>query len=195
MRARMGRAFYVPSEYSEKVVREGVAAEVYLVENSRGPIAVGFGGKRAKPDFHFRFGNEEKRKEYIDKFFDRIAERAADKKKRAVEKNAFVHSLKVGSILYSSWGYEQTNIDFYEVIKLVGKKSVMLARIGGAFAEGNLDDASTNAVVAVPGSFIEGKEPKLKRVREFNAISLNSYSNAYLWDGEPKYETAAGYGH
>lgn len=26
-------------------------------------------------------------------------------------------SLSVGQVLYSSWGYDQTNIDFYEVVK------------------------------------------------------------------------------
>ena len=31
----------------------------------------------------------------------------------------FRRSLRVGDILYSSWGWEQTNIDFYQVIRCV----------------------------------------------------------------------------
>lgn len=33
---------------------------------------------------------------------------------------AFRESLRVGDILYSSWGWEQTNIDFYQVIAIRG---------------------------------------------------------------------------
>ena len=32
----------------------------------------------------------------------------------------FRRSLRVGDILYSSWGWEQTNIDFYQVIAIRG---------------------------------------------------------------------------
>ena len=28
--------------------------------------------------------------------------------------------LKVGDVLRSSWGYDQTNVDYYEVVELVG---------------------------------------------------------------------------
>ena len=192
---KMSRAFWAPADYSEKVVREGVEAEVYLVDSERGPIAYGFGGKRSKPDWNYRFGSEENRAKYVDDYLNRMEERAADKKKRAAEKKNFVHTLEVGSLLYSSWGYDQTNVDFYEVVKLVGKKSVMIAKIGSAYAKEESKSHTYNNVVAVPGSFVEGEEPMLKRVREGNNVSLNSYSNAYPWDGEPKYETAWGYGH
>lgn len=36
---------------------------------------------------------------------------------------------KVGDIFVESWGYEQTNVDFYQVIK-VNKASVVLRKIG-----------------------------------------------------------------
>ena len=41
-------------------------------------------------------------------------------------KNTAKHSFKVGDILYSSWGYEQTNIDFYQVAELNGSSMVTL---------------------------------------------------------------------
>lgn len=34
----------------------------------------------------------------------------------------FRRSLRVGDILYSSWGWEQTNIDFYQVIAIRGQR-------------------------------------------------------------------------
>jgi len=195
MRARMSREFYLPREFTDKITREGIEAEVYLVDGSRGPVAYGFGGKRSKPDFQFRFRDEEKRKEYIDDYFDRLGDRLKEKAERAALKRNFKHSLEVGSILYSSWGYDQTNIDYYEVVKLVGKKSVMIAPIGSAYVEVEGSGPSADYVVAVPGSFDKDEEPSLKRVQEGNIVRVNSVANAYPWDGEPKYKTAWGYGH
>ena len=35
----------------------------------------------------------------------------------------------VGDVLYSSWGYEQTNINFYQVTKVVGKRMIEICEI------------------------------------------------------------------
>lgn len=37
--------------------------------------------------------------------------------------------LAVGDVLRASWGYDQTNVDYYEVIELVGKASVKVREI------------------------------------------------------------------
>lgn len=37
--------------------------------------------------------------------------------------------VKVGDIFYMSWGYEQTNVDFFRVEKLRGKKQVILREV------------------------------------------------------------------
>jgi hypothetical protein len=39
------------------------------------------------------------------------------------------HTIQVGDLYYDSWGYEQTNIDFYQVVELRGKTKVVLRRI------------------------------------------------------------------
>ena len=41
---------------------------------------------------------------------------------------------KVGDILYSSWGYDQTNIDFYKVVK-VSEFSVWIQELGKKIVE------------------------------------------------------------
>lgn len=186
---KLSREFYKPSEYSAKIVPKGVKAEIYLVDEKS---AMGFGGKRSKPDFNYLFRSKERRDEYVKEYIEGLVKDAEYKSKRAAEKRNFVHDLKVGSILYSSWGYDQTNIDFYEVVELVGKKSVKILPIGKA-----VESSSTGAdyVVAIPGSFSKEKEPMLKRVSEGNSVRIESFSNAYLWDGKPKYETAFGWGH
>ena len=40
-----------------------------------------------------------------------------------------VAGVKVGDLFYDSWGWEQTNIDFYQVVGLRGKTQVVLKAI------------------------------------------------------------------
>ncbi len=62
--------------------------------------------------------------EEYDKAMERIRQEAERFRRHdeAQEKAAaaFRESLRVGDILYSSWGWEQTNIDFYQVVAIRG---------------------------------------------------------------------------
>ena len=42
-----------------------------------------------------------------------------------------VDGVRVGDIYVVSWGYEQTNVDFYEVVALKGKKTAVVREIAG----------------------------------------------------------------
>lgn len=98
--------------------------------------------------------------------------------------------LKVGDILYSSWGYDQTNIDFYKVIEITKSgKSAKIQSIG--------QKVTRNAgfmceyVIANPAVVSSGKI-LTKRIKEYNGkpyLNLTSYSGAFLWDGQEKYQS------
>ena len=51
---------------------------------------------------------------------------------------------------------------------------------------------SEERVVPAKDNFVG--EPMKKKIGAYG-ISLNSYANASLWDGQPKYQTAYGWGH
>lgn len=116
--------------------------------------------------------------------------------------NKVNHTLKVGDILYSSWGYDQTNISWYQVTQLVGKQSVKIRKIHGKIDSYDMSTVGVDNVIGVKDSFFEptsewdtrGKE-QLKRVTERNGIKLSNYEWAQPWDGEPQQETSLGYGH
>ena len=184
----LSREFYRPKKYTAKIVPKGVLAEVYLVDGVKHPVAVMFGGRRSKPDHHSAYYSEEQRAEAVKIYLDRMIERAADQ----VSEKSFNHTLEVGSILYSSWGYDQTNVDYYEVTEVVGKKSVRIKKIESKKVSTSDDNYKSSAY---PGEFKSEGEGMLKRVKEGNIISLNSYSSAYPWDGRPKYETGPYNGH
>jgi hypothetical protein len=107
---------------------------------------------------------------------------------------------KVGDILYSSWGYDQTNIDYYQVVK-VSKASVWIRSIGKECLAGG--GRGQDEVVPVANRWTDADQGKgeMHRFRPGvdvpyrYSITLTSYSHATLWDGKPRYETAWGYGH
>lgn len=58
-------------------------------------------------------------------------EQADRKAKAKAEKAAWHHDFAIGDILHYSWGYEQTNCEFYQVVSLKAK-AIMVRRISGA---------------------------------------------------------------
>ena len=99
--------------------------------------------------------------------------------------------LRVGNILYYSWGYEQTNVDWYQVVKTTGKQ-VQVQQI-----EGKEDyDARkmTGTTVPVKGKFVKGSKPMTKAVREFmgDVYLKMPHGGLRLWDGKPKHYSTYG---
>jgi hypothetical protein len=99
-----------------------------------------------------------------------------------------------GDIMYSSWGYDQTNIDFYQVIKATPKQ-VIIQQLEKKVVK---DHRASEDVVPLPGRFKPGGKKLRRKVQDYGSspsVNLNSYAGAYLWDGKPKNQTSAGYGH
>ncbi len=83
-----------------------------------------FGGRRAAADIH-RYCTKEEASNIINKYIQERYANAAAKEARKLQnkqkqQEAF-KNVKVGDIFYTSWGYDQTNVDFYKLIELKGK--------------------------------------------------------------------------
>ena len=115
-------------------------------------------------------------------------------KEAALGMDAPVVAPQVGDILYSSWGYDQTNIDFYEVRKVTGSM-VVLQKLENKIVR---NDGPMHYVVPVPGQH-KGVPLRRKFGPRWNGegytVSIGSHASASLWDGTPKGETGWGYGH
>jgi len=93
-------------------------------------------------------------------------------------------TVKVGDIFVSSWGYDQTNIDFYKVLS-VKNKTAVLAEIGKTR---NYTGALNGT--CVPDPTVVGKKCLTKRIQCYKdtpCFRLTSYSSAYPWDGKAEY--------
>ena len=116
---------------------------------------------------------------------ERIAEKVA------TTKLAVIHTYNIGDIFYSSWGYDQTNVDWFQVTA-VSAKAVKIRQIQGKRVGGT---TGTDSVVPVPNAWYPTSVEMAKIVNPRGSLKIDSYAYAYPWDGKPKEQTAAGYGH
>ena len=127
-------------------------------------------------------------------------------KEKAEKKNVF--GVKVGDMFFASWGYEQTNNDFFQVIALVGEKSVRVREVNppivrrdpvSGMAEDRVYKITGEILPPSPHSvFIKDQEKgDLKRIKpgyfqdEEKAknncyFDISSYASAYKCNGEIK---------
>lgn len=95
----------------------------------------------------------------------------------------------VGDILYTSWGYDQTNVDFYRVTRVKGK-TVYVREIGAT----RVDDSHVTAT-AHTMSATETRHTIQKHYTGVGyVLNIDGYT-AWIWDGKPQYVTPSGYGH
>jgi hypothetical protein len=153
-----------------------------------------FRGTALKPQSHFKCKSAESRAALIEKWKADEAAADAAKAQRAADKKAaranFVNPLKAGDVLVSSWGYDQTNIDFYEVVS-VKAKSVKIMKIGSKCVE--MNGPGGNRVIPDKGNYYG--EAMTKVVGAGGSVRIASYASAYPWDGNARYETDSMYGH
>lgn len=90
------------------------------------------------------------------------------------------NSLQIGSILYASWGYDQTNIDFYEVTKLIGRCTLELRELGQQQIPN--DSSICGKTKPIPGCYIS--EPFRKRINIRGSVKINEVIRARIWSGD-----------
>lgn len=93
-------------------------------------------------------------------------------------------SLTIGTIFRSSWGYDQTNITFYEVTK-VTPSTVTVRRLKQSREES--PRAMCGTTLPLPGSY--DSEPMRRAIKSDGAggysLKISSYEWARLWNGKP----------
>lgn len=118
--------------------------------------------------------------------------------------------VKIGDFFVDSWGYDQTNIDFYKVVGMTAKM-IKVQAWQSRQVDGDGGPAY-NAMVPGDGpkevgvwrpdgqggyDYVATEAPvELKRLTDAGklSISINSYRTAFLWDGRARYETDSLYG-
>lgn len=170
---------YIPEGYELSWDDQDLGIQVYY-KNTPCISAICFVGRAINPTWHYSFKDGQQRINEVTRTFKNVAERAeykAARKAKAAEAQAN-HGVKVGDVFRSSWGYDQTNVDYYQVVA-VGKKTATFCKIAqlsesDGFLQGNC--------VPAPNQFIGKPFKKLiqKSSTESSAyIKIYSFANAY----------------
>jgi hypothetical protein len=161
-------------------------ATTYTYERRDKFITLAYSGKRSKPDFHYNFKTHEEREAYTLKWIERLHEIKNEKETRRKARLAFRHDLKVGDIFIWSWGWEQTNVDFYQIIELVGQTIVKVRALKQKMVESEGYSSMAGMTTAIKDDFYDD-EILIKKVSKGNYIRMAAYGSASLWDGKPAY--------
>ena len=98
---------------------------------------------------------------------------------------AALPAYQVGAIVYDTWGYEQTNVDFYCIVKRSGTMVTLLPMKYHASEETSF---MSNTVTPTELDLLA--EPIRRKIKSYDGkeagLGIRSYGWAQLWDGHPK---------
>ena len=153
--------------------------------------------------FYYRFSTDAQRIKYLGEYLDKekkIVERKETEKqtKRDLNKNfAASDFYKVGDFVYNTWGYEQTNIEFYQVLEVKNKSLIVREVYQETEENSTYSHGMACNVLPKKDDFIkDNKEFMLRlKIREWdnkiNCVICNpkSYYHFVKYDGRPKYKS------
>jgi hypothetical protein len=184
---QMPREWYIPAG-ATKVADKHSDAIAYLYTSRSGkPAARGFCGKRRKPDYAYTFRNEAERAARVRAHFEGRQETLNRKRQRRADAKAERANStlpRIGSVFVYSWGYEQTNIDAFEVVSHHGTSTVGLREISTMSTGERPYDGWAGSVRPRPGHYISDT---VFRKRVQNGMIRMAHGSANLWDHERGY--------
>lgn len=136
---------------------------------------------------YFSFKTEEARKHYIEDLITSYSDWETRKAQHRAERQNLVNTYKIGDIFYNSWGYDQTNIDFFEVVKISAKK-VWIREIKGKLTQ-YTGNGMAGFTIARPGEYASEKV-YIASIGFYGLTAKLDHSRTqYLskWDGKELY--------
>ena len=195
------REFYIAKD-SQKVTSNKLPEEsavCYISESTNGRVNVQFFiGKQSKPDKYLAYKSRESANTAIEAFFDNLV-RVYEYKRQEKERQKLARQAakakfegKIGSVFVASWGYDQTNVDAYQITARVNNQTVEVVEIGFEEVESQGFAAMSEKIKPLPVSAEKAaKMPKLlARITAKNSIQVankRSAGNADLWNGTEVY--------
>lgn len=160
------RESYIPAGYIEHF--RDVALGVLVMLGQGGTCVAAFSGKAKKPSVYRRFNSPERALAAIDSWLEGVRADAALKAEQAEQAKTKPNPFEVGSVLRAAWGYDQTNVTFYQVVELKGRQTLVVREID--------QDSKPKAhqlsgtCYPIPDRFLS--DPITRRVNKFDAIVI-----------------------
>jgi hypothetical protein len=162
---------------------EALHAEWAISGSGASSTLIAYHGRRKRFDFYRSYRSEFALEADLSRWLDELASRVhrrAQAQREAAERMAeTIRGLAPGGILFRAWGYDQTNVEFYKILAVRGKK-VQLVEVASVsvhvtrhLSERVVPDA--NALVGTP--FWKVVRPTGLRM---------DHGSLRLWDGTPQ---------
>jgi len=187
---------YAPTGSREQTYPD-VSGVVYLTDSTSKdgkprPCAIAYSGKKRKPDWNFFFRTAEQRETKIEFWLESLRAKQQRRIERAAERKAarkaFANPFKVGDILTCSWGYEQTNVDFYQVVD-VTPKGLKMRQIAADTTETGFMSGTTTPC---RDAFLSDS-PVIQKHLQIGYQGMvyvpMKYGSASKWNGKPCYRS------
>jgi len=179
------RENYIPDNARKIAMKDG-GAVFYLYENSKNqPCALCFVGRAQKPTWHHRFLNDKNRETKIATQIEATQKRIEDREARRAQRNK-PHGWEKGLILYTSWGYDQTNTEFYEVIDIPSPCYVTLQQISAPMPAGETGFMTGHRVPDPKRKIGQPFRRKVDMSIREGCVTIDSVATAWVWDGKEK---------
>lgn len=158
-------------------------AVAYLYTSAKGrPCATVFFGKQSQPVADFQYRDEIEREKSIRVYFERRRAHDKTKAERRAEDKAFIHDAQVGDIYRTCWGYDQTNVEFFEIVEIKGKFAI-LREIACAVDSSTLGGPQER-IVPQSGQYVKsykfGEEP-IRRLIQKHGIKIDDVRHGSKW--------------
>jgi hypothetical protein len=170
---------FIPQGYELTIDHKELGITVYTRDGETlGGMC--FVGKAVKPSWFYRFKSVEQRNKEIEQTFAKVQAKVDRKAQEKANKSEAMnnHGVVAGDVFRCSWGYDQTNIDYYEVIAVTGKTAT-ICRIGCLSENtGWLQGESVPQL----GAFIGKPKKKLIQKRSVDSeayLTMSSFSTAF----------------
>lgn len=172
MKTLISRSWYT-KHAEENVIKSetlenGIEYYISKSQNVRNPNSVlvtAFSGKRNKPDIYCLYRSLAQAEGAVKAWLDGLSrvQEWKTERKEATRKARDNKTVKIGDVFVASWGYDQTNVDAYQVVALKGTASVVVKEICLESVPGSAGFMS-ETVKAIPGKFVKDAKETTHRV-------------------------------
>lgn len=167
---------HIPAGYLLCYIHETTGLAVYSCEARGKVVAMAFAGRGTKPIWHYIFSSAERLTEKIQsqvKSLEAHKAMIAERRKARFQP----HGLVGGEVLRTSWGYEQTNVEYYEVVGVRGQM-IELREIAQTRTEEGYLCGKTQPV---PGAYIgEAFSRRVSMSGGSPSVKIHQSATAYL---------------
>lgn len=169
---------YIPAGAAKVANKSGSAVAYLFTSKFSGKLcAIGYRGKAKNAAFNYSFRSAENRATYVTDFLAKAeasAKQVAASKAQKKADMAKPTTLRAGDVLNCVWGYDQTNVEYFEVTKLIGPRMVEIRQIA---SQSQQDGDMQGTCVPAKGKYIS--EPMRKKVTLSEGVRIYSFASAY----------------